>query len=163
MAYIPKILQTVGADLEGASLYTLEGKPYTGPYTQDAAGNLYTGRYITTDSRPLIKTFPEGDYELPPEDTFVVHYPRVTEKEREVGYMDRYFLQHPVTKRIKEVSKENFRLEKKAEKTQPYLSYHCVWYLSEKLIRRNEKAIEEGEKILHGIGDQVLRTPLQLI
>ena len=84
MAYIPKIRQTPGADLEGGSLFTEEGRPYFGPYTQDVVGNFYTGEYITVTSKPLYRVFPEGDLELRPQENFLVFYPKITEDRKSV-------------------------------------------------------------------------------
>lgn len=163
MSYTPRIRQVTNPDLGGGTLYLENGRPYQGPYVQDSAGNLYTGEYISETSKPLVVVYSEGTLEPKPEDTFIVHYPKPSLEEKQRGYFERYFLQNPVTKRIKEVSKESYQKEKLMYRKQPYLSYYCMWYIKRELSWKNEKAIEEGEKIMKSIGNQVLKSPLQFV
>lgn len=163
MKYTPKIKQISNPDLGEGVLYLENGRPYRGPYVQDSAGNLYTGGYITETSKPLVVIYPEDGLEFQTQENFVVFYPKLTEDIKNRGYFTRYFLQDPISKRIKEVSKESYQRERREVKTQSFLFYECTWYLSSKLTWRNEKAIEEGEKIMKSIGNQVLKSPLQFV
>lgn len=163
MNYTPRIKQKTNPDLGEGTLRLENGRPYQGPYVQDSMGNLYTGEYISETSKPLVIVYPEGTSEFQLESNFVVYYPKLNQEIRERGYFTRYFLQDPISKRIKEVSKESYQRERREVKTQSFLFYECTWYLSSKLTWRNEKAIEEGEKIMKSIGNQVLKSPLQFV
>lgn len=163
MSYAPRIKQIVNPDLGEGVLYLENGRPYRGPYVQDGVGNLYTGEYISETSQPLTIIYPEGTSELAPEENFIVYYPKPNSEIKQRGHFERYFLQDPITKRIKEVSKESYQREKLLFKKQPYLFYYCMWYTVREMTWKNEKAIEEGEKTMKGIRNQVLKSPLQFV
>jgi len=159
---VPKIKQTSGGDLQGGSLVRSNGRVYTGPYVQNYLGEYFTGQFLDKSSQPLTLFYPEDTLELTPLPFFVYYYVEITERVREKGYLTRYFIQDGVNGRVKEVSENNYRRGKQ-EGGANYHFYHCTWYLSQTGEEKNRRSIEEGEKVIKGIGRQVLKSPSQFV
>lgn len=160
--YIPKSKQKVNAPLDGGTLYDVKtGTVYTGMYVKDYLGNYYKGDNITGISERL-EYVPVESNPVTGNNTFLHYYIKPTSDDYVRGSFIRYFIKDVVTNLVKEVPQIIYLTEEKLQK--PYRkSIQIEWYLAKRDIFKNRKAIEEAEKILPSISQQILRSPEQFV
>ena len=169
--YLPK---TKFKKITGAGkniIDTVTGSPYTGPIVQDFLGNLLKGANPFTASN----TLKNASEDTQPDDNFKNHYPQPTSKDYERGIFLRYFAKDSRSGKIVELNKESY-LKEKADNKLYRRAIKLEWYINgpaEDQVMgqykypgtrsKNQDVIKQAEKQLPGIGEQVLKNPIQFV
>lgn len=165
--YLPKSKYTVSVAKIGE--YELNGRSYTGPMITTYTGATYAGSSPDKITGELVSTADSGT--LKTERAYVKRVP--TEEEYKLGFMNRYFRQDKVSKKIVEVFPDEY------QKNQGDTSYNwgtAYWQLTGPIEDQvvyagvvkpgsrtiNQRSINTMEKVLPGIvSSQVLCDPIQ--
>lgn len=171
--YIPKIKQIVGGKIPGKLIDINTGLRFGGKFVQDFKGNFFKGEKITSKSEPL-KFVPDSKAE---EETLGLRtvYRQPSSADYAKGTFDRFFVKDGPSGRVVEVDKSQYLEQKKSGKLYRRV-LRIQWYITgnpeDQTIngylypgtkRKNQDVINQAEKILPGIQDQVLTNPAQFV
>lgn len=171
--YIPKIKQKIGGKIPGKLIDPKTGLKFNGKFVRDFLGNFFKGERITSKSEPL--TFvPDAQAE---EQALGFHtvFRVPSEKDYQKGTFDRFFVKDGPTGKIVEVDMQQYLEQKNSGKIYRRV-LRIEWYVTgepeDQTIngylypgtkRKNEDVINQAEKILPGIKDQILKDPAQFV
>ena len=173
MPKIPKHKQVVNPPLDGKLVYPDTQQLYTGEYVRDYRGNYYQGTDASFNTNVLefIPNNPDTRSEVldnshrTPEDS-----------DYEKGTFTRYFVKDRRNNQIIEVDKDRYMLERREKKI--YRTIHKLDWIITGMIddfmfpngytypgvaSRNKEIVEAAEKVLPGIGTQVLFNTSQFV
>ena len=171
--YIPKIKQIVGGKIPGKLIDLKTGLRFGGKFVQDFKGNFFKGEKITSKSEPL-KFVPDSKAE---EETLGLRtiFRQPSSADYAKGTFDRFFVKDGPSGRVVEVDKSQYLEQKKSGKLYRRV-LRIQWYINgnpeDQTIngylypgtkRKNQDVINQAEKILPGIQDQVLTDPAQFV
>lgn len=171
--YIPKIKQIVGGKIPGKLIDPKTGLRFGGKFVQDFKGNFFKGEKITSKSEPL-KFVPDSKAE---EETLGLRtiFRQPTSADYAKGTFDRFFVKDGPSGRVVEVDKSQYLEQKKSGKLYRRV-LRIQWYITgnpeDQTIngylypgtkRKNQDVINQAEKMLPGIQDQVLTDPAQFV
>jgi hypothetical protein len=173
MKFIPKIKQIIGGKIPGILKDPLTGLTFNGPFVQDFLGNFFKGTKITKDSKPL-EFVP--DEQLAQQTLGLVNeYRSPTPVEYSKGLFIRYFVKDGRSGIVVEVGKDQYLRERKQNKLYRR-TLKVQWYVTgdveDKIINgyiypgtraKNQDVIDQAEKELPGIGQQILKDPTQFV
>lgn len=152
----------------------LTGAPYVGPVIKDFLGRIFKGSSPSNAKEELVSTNVDGENT---DDLigFNRFYPKPDPAAYSKGLLDRFFLKDSRTGKIIELSKEDYLKSKKKSKLYTK-SIKIVWYITgnpeDEIINgylypgtkaKNQDVINQAEKILPGIGAQILKDPSQFV
>ena len=176
MPYLPKSKQQSGGQPEGNLIDPATGAKYLGKFVQDFLGNFFKGDKITSKSKPLelvpySAELESGKYL----NRLIMTYPEPSQADYDKGAMDRYFVKDARNGKIVELNKQRYSAIKKEEKT-TFRVLKIEWYITgeaeDKIINgylypgtssKNQDVINQAEKIIPGIGKQILKDPSQFV
>jgi len=170
--YLPKSKQKKGGKIAGKLLDPKSGLPFLGKFVADHLGNFFKGDKITSKSKPL--EFVPADVE-DPKSNFVNVRRTPSAKDYAKGTFTRFFAKDGRTGKVVEFDKEKYLAQKKEGKLYRR-TLKIVWYVTgnpeDEIINgflypgtkaKNQDVIDQAEKILPGIGDQILKDPGQFV
>ena len=173
--YLPKVRQIVGGKLQGTLKDPISGLKFLGKFVKDFKGNYFKGESITSKSKPL-EFVPFTDEEAKRSNSdfysdFVQPDPQAYEK----GLFDRFFVKDGRTGKIIEINRDKYTTQKKERKLYRKV-LRIQWYITgnpeDEIINgylypgtkaKNQDVINQAEKILPGIGEQILKDPGQFV
>ena len=171
--YIPKHKLKVGGKIAGKLIDPKTKRNFLGKFVQDHKGNFYKGETITSKSEPL--EFIADDKEAEKALGLVTSYRKPTPEDYGKGIFERYFVKDAPTGRVIEVDKQTYLQQTKANKIYRK-TLKIGWYVNGPVDdeikngylypgarAKNEDVINQAEKILSGIGKQVLKDPTQYV
>ena len=174
--YIPKTKQKVGGALNGSLIDPKTGLQFTGKFVTDFLNRVYKGDKIDSKSDPL-EFIPHSEVteRIKYSNDFITEFVTPTQREYEIGSFTRYFVKDGRSGRVIEVNKEKYNFQKVENKLYRRV-LKVEWYISgnieDQLIngylypgtrRRNQDVIDQSEKILPGIAQQVLKDPEEFV
>ena len=176
MPYLPKIKQVKNAKPPGKLIDPATGLAFTGKFVQDLLGRFFKGDTITKDSQPLDVAPFEDELEAGKYGSdFVNKVVKPSEKDYEKGLFDRFFAKDARTGKIIELDKPTFNEFKSQGKLYRKI-LRIQWYVTgdpeDQIINgylypgtkaKNQDVINQAEKILPGIGEQILKDPGQFV
>ena len=167
MTFIPKVKTIVGGTVPGKLVDEKTGRQYLGEFIQDYKGNFYKGTSITKSSEKLILQTPEEKSNDVEGLRFI--YTKPTQKDYDNGIFKRYFVKDKTTGKVVEVNRKKYVEYKKLKKPY-YTPLQLDWvisspkkdyYLNNILVlgaeSKNKKLINQAEKSIPGIEEQVLK------
>lgn len=171
--YIPKIKQIIGGKIPGKLIDPKTGLRFGGKFVQDFKGNFFKGEKITTKSQPLEFIPDKKEQEISLGLTTVFRQPSSADYTK--GTFDRFFVKDGPSGRVVEVDKSQYLEQKKSGKLYRRV-LRIQWYITGNpedqtingylypgIKRKNQDVINQAEKILPGIKDQVLSDPAQFV
>lgn len=188
MAYLPKHKEAAKEKLKelGAMLFDPKtGLPFRGDFIQDFLGRVFKGKKLSKNSEPLEVRYPDtqsdrakygsvisvGGSQRP----FISEPVKPSPKDYESGKFPRHFSKDSRTGKIIEITPEIFKALKK-EKKLYRRTLKIEWYVTgnpeDEIINgykypgtkaKNQDVIDQAEKILPGIGEQILKDPSQFV
>lgn len=171
--FIPKIRTKIGGKIAGKLLDPKTKRVFTGKFVKDFKGNFFKGERITKNSEPL-EFIPDN---VAIESTTGLKHTYIipTESDYKNGFLIRYFIKDAPTKKIFEVSKDDYLKERKAKKVYRK-ALKIQWYIKgpaeDSIINgyiypgtksKNQDIINQAEKELPGISSQLLKDASQFI
>jgi len=171
--YIPKIKQIIGGKIPGKLIDPKTGLRFAGKFVQDFKGNFFKGEKITSKSQPLefIPDVKQQEISL----GLTTAYRQPSSADYAKGTFDRFFVKDGPSGRVVEVDKSQYLEQKESGKLYRRV-LRIQWYITgnpeDQTIngylypgtkRKNEDVINQAEKILPGIKDQVLTDPAQFV
>lgn len=179
MAYLPKHKQVAKEKLKelgGSLLDPKTGLRFAGKFIQDHLGNFIKGDKVTKDAEPLEYVPPSDISEAGKYDTrFISQLVEPSANDYQKGSLARYFCKDSRTNKIIEVSTERYKELKKESKLYRRV-LRIEWYITgepeDQIINgylypgtkaKNQDVINQAEKILPGIGEQILKDPSQFV
>jgi hypothetical protein len=176
MPFLPKIKQIKNAKPPGNLIDPLTGLRFTGKFVQDLLGNFFKGDNITADSKPLQLVPFDNQADAEKYGSDFINIPvKPSEKDYEKGLFDRFFAKDGRTGRIIELDKPTYskfksegKLYRKILRIQWYVTGEpedqiINGYLYPGTKAKNQDVINQAEKILPGIGEQILKDPSQFV
>lgn len=173
MKFIPKIKQIIGGKIPGILKDPISGLKYNGPFVQDFLGNFFKGTKITKDSKPL--EFVPNEQLAQETLGLVNEYRTPSPKEYEKGEFIRYFVKDGRSGIVVEVGKDQYLRERRRNKLYRR-TLKVLWYVTgepeDQVINgylypgtkaKNQDVINQAEKELSGIGEQILKDPSQFV
>jgi hypothetical protein len=170
--YLPKSKQKKGGKPQGKLIDPKSGLPFLGAFVMDHLGNLFKGTKITSKSEPL-ELIPDETED--PKSTFVNVKRTPSEKDYSKGTFTRFFAKDGRTGKVVELDKEKYLAQKKEGKLYRR-TIKIEWYVTgnpeDEIINgylypgtkaKNQDVINQAEKILPGIGEQILKDPGQFV
>ena len=180
MAYLPKHKQAAKDklnELGGSLTDPLTGLNFNGKFIQDYLGRFFKGDKLTKNSEPL-EYVPEdhSSQKTSRFDTrFVTEFVSPSTADYNKGVLKRYFCKDSRTNKIIEVGTEKYKLFKQESKLYRRV-IRIEWYITgeaeDQIIdgylypgtkAKNQDVINKAEKILPGIGAQILKDPSQFV
>lgn len=171
--YIPKHKLKVGGKIPGKLVDPKTGRQYLGKFVQDHKSNYWKGEQVTRKSEPLILV-----RDIKAEEKalgFKTVYVKPSSEDYIKGEFIRYFVGDSRTKRVIEVDKPKY-LEQRKESKLYRKTMKLIWYITgsieDQIINgyvypglkvKNTDVITQAEKVLPGIGKQVLTDPSQFV
>jgi len=173
--YLPKVRQIVGGKIPGILKDPATGLKFNGKFVRDFLGNFFKGDKITSESKPLeLVPFTEEQAERSNSD-FYSDFVTPNEAQYEKGAFPRYFVKDGRTGKIIEVDQDKYNTQKKENKLYRRV-LRIEWYITgnpeDQIINgylypgtkaKNQDVINQAEKILPGIGEQILKDPGQFV
>jgi hypothetical protein len=177
MAYLPKHKQAAKdklKELGGSLLDPKTGLNFSGKFIQDYLGRFFKGDKLTRNSEPLEYAAPSHGEEN--NDTrFISQKVTPSSADYAKGVLKRFFCKDSRTNKIIEVEGEKYKLLKKESKLYRRV-IRIEWYITgdpeDQIIggylypgtkAKNQDVINKAEKILPGIGAQILKDPSQFV
>jgi len=177
MAYLPKHKEKA-KDAIGGKLKDLKtGLPFNGKFIRDFLGNFYKGDKFSASSEKLLFEPDWNDIEsdsrfgIPIKTAFI----KPSENDFAKGILSRYFVKEANTGKITEVDTETYKALRKEGKIYRKV-LKIEWYITgnpeDEIINgflfpgtkaKNQDVINQAEKILPGIGEQILKDPGQFV
>ena len=173
--YLPKSKQKKGGKPEGKLIDPKTGLQFAGKFVMDFLGNFFKGDKITSKSEPL-EFVPFTAAEAGTSETsFVSVYNPPSEKDFAKGTYPRFFVKDARNSKIIELDKNRYDLMRREDKRYRKV-LRIEWYITgnpeDEMIngylypgtkRKNQDVINQAEKILPGIGEQILKDPAQFV
>lgn len=174
--YIPKSKQKKGAKPEGNLVDPATGLKFNGKFIQDFLGNFFKGDKITSNSKPLtLVPFSNVDDAEKYGSNFVSSIVTPTAEAYLKGVFTRFFCKDSRSNKIIEMTKDRYLAEKKDKKLYRRV-IKIEWYVTgnpeDEIINgylypgtksKNQDVINQAEKLLPGIGEQILKDPSQFV
>ena len=177
MAYLPKHKQAAKDKLKevgGSLIDPKTGLNFNGKFIQDFLGRFFKGDTLSKDSEPL--EYVEEDHaEGGGDERFITQRVIPSAADYEKGILKRYFCKDSRTNKIIEVGSEKYKKLKKESKLYRRV-IRIEWYIKgdpeDQIINgylypgtktKNQDVINKAEKILPGIGAQILKDPSQFV
>ena len=173
MPKIPLHKQVVNPPIDGRLVYPDTKQLYTGEYVRDYRGNYYQGTEASFNT-DLLEFIPNN----PDRPTEVLDNAHRTpqESDYEKGTFRRYFVKDRRNNQIIEVDKTRYDLERKERKIYR-ITHQLDWIISGRIqdytfengytypgvAARNQLIVDAAEKVLPGIGQQVLFNTSQFV
>lgn len=170
--YLPKSKQKKGGKPAGKLIDPKSGLPFLGKFVMDHLGNFFKGDKITSKSQSL--EFIPGEEE-DPKSSFVNVRRSPSAKDYAKGSFTRFFAKDGRTGRVVELDKEKY-LDQKRQGKLYRRTLKIEWYVTgnpeDEIINgylypgtkaKNQDVINQAEKILPGIGEQILKDPGQFV
>lgn len=170
--YLPKSKQKAGGKPPGKLVDPKTGLAFLGAFVKDHLGNFFKGSKITSKSQPL-ELIPEDTED--PKSTFVNVKRTPSEKDYTKGSFTRFFAKDGRTGKVVELDKEKYLDQRKQGKLYRR-TLKIEWYVTgdpeDQIINgylypgtkaKNQDVINQAEKILPGIGEQILKDPSQFV
>lgn len=171
--YLPKIKQKVGGKIAGKLMDLKTGRPFNGAFVQDFKGNFFKGTKVTSESEPL--EFVPDDKGAEESLGVKSYFPNPSPDDYTKGTVARYFIKDGRTGKIVEIDRKTYLIQKQEKKLYKKL-LKVFWYISgdpeDQIINgykypgvkaKNQDVINQAEKVLSGIGNQVLRDTSQFV
>lgn len=182
MAYLPKHKQAAKDKLKelGAQLFDPKtGLPFNGDFIQDFLGNVFKGKKFKKTSEPLdvvnsdivSDSIKYGGLN----GGFVSKPISPSPQDYEKGLLPRFFCKDSRTGKIIEIDSQGYNQLKKESKLYRRV-LRIEWYVTgnpeDEIIdgylypgtkAKNQDVIDQAEKILPGIGEQILKDPSQFV
>ena len=182
MAYLPKHKQKSTEEIGGILKDLLTGQKYNGPAIRDFLGNFYKGsgkdgKEYKSDADPLeyVPTWEELESDSITGVPIVKTFDTPTSLDYKKGSFERYFVKEANSGKITEVNNKTFKALKKEGKFNRRV-IRIVWYITgnpeDEIINgylypgtkaKNQDVINQADKILPGLGDQILKDPGQFV
>lgn len=174
--YLPKSKQKSGGTPDGNLVDPATGAKYLGKFVQDFLGNFFKGDKITSESKPL-ELIPFSDHSESGKykNTLVMTYPKPSQSDYDKGSIERFFAKDSRNGKIVELNKTRY-LDIKKEGKNIYRILKIEWYITgskeDTIVNgylypgtasKNQDVINQAEKIIPGIGKQILKDPTQFI
>lgn len=171
--YIPKIKQIIGGEIPGKLVDPKTGLQFLGKFVRDYKGNFFKGDKFSRNAEPL--TFvPDAQQQ---EKVLGLHtvYRSPSAQEYAKGTFPRFFVKDARTGKVVEVDHEQYREQIKSNRLYRKV-LKIEWYITgnpeDQLINgylypgtksKNQDVINQAEKILPGISEQILKDPGQFV
>ena len=170
--YLPKFKQKAGGDVPGILVDPKTKLRYTGKYVKDFKGNFFKGEQITSKSEPLeLQQSETVDRKL----NFYSDAISPTASDYKRGYMIRYFAKDGRNGKIIELNKKNYLIRQQEAKL--YIrTAKTAWYITgepeDQIINgylypgtkaKNQDVVNQLDKDIPGIGDQILKDLAQFV
>lgn len=171
--FVPKIRTKIGGKLAGKLLDPKTKRLFTGKFVKDFKGNFFKGERITRNSEPL--EFIPDNTQIEASTGLKHTYITPSSSDYTNGFIIRYFIKDAPTKKIFEVTKQDYLLERKAKKVYrktlkiqwfikgPAEDTIIDGYLYPGTKAKNQDIINKAEKELPGISAQLLKDPGQFV
>lgn len=171
--YLPKHKLKVGGKIAGKLVDPKTKRNFLGKFVQDHKGNFFKGETITSKSEPLefVADAAAAENAL----GLKTSYRKPAPEDYSKGLFERYFVKDAPTGRVLEVDKDSYLAQTKAKKIYRK-TLKINWYITgpvEDEIKngflypgaktKNLDVINQAEKVLSGIGKQVLTDPAQYV
>ena len=169
--YLPKSKYKKGSGAGKSLVDAVTKVPFSGPTITDFLGRIFKGSNPNSANEVLESTLPPE----PEKDNFVNHYVRPTEKDYIKGTFVRYFAKDSRSGKIVELNKQAYLKEvsdNKLYRRTVKLEWYITGTLEDSIINgykafgiktKNQNVIDQAEKILSGIGEQVLKDTSQFV
>lgn len=179
MPYVPKHKQEEVKATAEQFINAATGLPHIGPVIKDFLGNFFKGSSpadIKPENALAQRDATEADAELYAQEMGVKpFYPKPSPKDLEKGAIKRFFVKDGRSGKIVEINNTDFKSQKAQKKLYKKV-LRIEWYITgepeDKIINgykypgtksKNQDVINQAEKILPGIGKQILKDPGQFI
>ena len=174
--YIPKSKQKKGTKPQGNLIDPLTGLKFNGKFIQDFLGNFFKGDKITSNSKPLtLVPFSNVDDSKKYGNSFTSSIITPPTLAYDRGFFSRFFCKDSRSNKIIEMNKDRYLAEKKDKKLYRRV-IKIEWYVTgnpeDEIINgylypgtksKNQDVINQAEKLLPGIGEQILKDPSQFV
>lgn len=177
MAYLPKHKEKAKDAINGKLKDLKTGLPFNGKFIRDFLGNFYKGDKFSASSEKLHFEPEWNDLEsdsrfgIPIKTAFV----KPSEEDYSKGTISRFFVKEANTGKITEVDTATYKALRKEGKIYRKV-LRIEWYITgnpeNEIINgynypgtkaKNQDVINQAEKILPGIGEQILKDPSQFV
>lgn len=171
--YIPKIKQIIGGKIPGKLIDPKTGLRFGGKFVQDFKGNFFKGEKITSKSQSLEFIPDEKAAEQALGLRTIHRSPSPADYNK--GTFERFFVKDGRSGKIVEVDKDQYLIQKRSGKLYRRV-LRLQWYITgnpeDEIIggylypgtkAKNQDVINQAEKILPGIGEQILKDPGQFV
>lgn len=176
MSYLPKHKQVKGGKVDGNLVDAKTGAKYLGKFVADHRGNYYKGSEVTpTAAKLILVPFSDESEAAKYGATFVSYFPKPTDEDYQRGLLVRYFAKDTRNGKIYEINKKRFILFKREAKTSIKI-LKLEWYITgdpeDQTIKgyvypglkaKNADVVKQAEKIIPGIGRQILKDKGQFV
>ena len=176
MSYLPKHKQVKGGKVDGTLVDAKTGAKYLGKFVADHQGNYYKGEVVSPKADKLLVVPHAHDAEAGKyKAAFVSHFPKPKDKDYQRGVLVRYFVKDIRNGKIYEVNKQRFIHFKREAKTSVRI-LKLEWYIKgnpeDEVIKgyiypglkaKNADVVKQAEKIIPGIGRQLLKDKSQFV
>ena len=177
MAYLPKHKQKAKDKLGGILKDLKSGATYNGPFIKDFLGNFIKGNTYKAKAEPLqfVPTWTELESDSIEGVNVVRKFTEPSPADYQKGTFKRFFAKQANNGKITEIDGETYKALKKEGK----LTIRVIqieWYVTgnpeDEIIdgylypgtkAKNQDVIDQAEKLLPGIGDQILKDPSQFV
>ena len=170
--YLPKSKQKKGGKPPGKLIDPKTGLAFLGKFVMDHLGNFFKGDKVTSKSEPLeLVADEEADKKL----GFFNVQRKPSDKDYTKGSFDRYFAKDSRTGKIIELDKEGYLAQRKESKLYRR-TIKIIWYVTgnpeDEIINgylypgtkaKNQDVINQAEKLIPGLGAQILKDPGQFV
>lgn len=174
--YIPKSKQKAGGKLDGSLIDPKTGAAFTGKFVKDFLGRFFKGDKIDSKSQPLeFVPFSDETEAVKYGSDFVSVFIQPSQDDYNKGSISRFFVKDSRSGRIIEIDKEKYNTQKKENKLYRRV-LRIEWYITgnpeDEIIngflypgtkKKNQDVINQAEKVLPGIGEQILKDPQQFV
>lgn len=177
MAYLPKHKQKSTEEIGGILKDLLTGQVYNGPSIRDFLGNFYKGKQYKSDAEQLefVPTWEEIESDSDGGVPIARSFETPSSTDYQKGTFTRYFVKEANSGKITEVNNKTFiALQKEGKFNRRVIK--IVWYITgnpeDEIINgylypgtkaKNQDVINQAEKLLPGIGAQILKDPGQFV
>lgn len=177
MAYLPKHKQKAKEELKGILQDLKSGASYNGPFIRDFLDNFTKGNKYSSKAEPLnfVPTWNELESDTDGGVPIATVFRQPSEIDYQKGTFKRYFVKQSNTGKITEIDSNGYKaLKKEGKLTRRVILIE--WYVTgnpdDEIIdgylypgtkAKNQDVIDQAEKLLPGIGEQILKDPSQFV
>ncbi len=177
MAYLPKHKQKAKDKLQGILKDLKSGETYNGPFVKDFLGNFTKGSKYSSKAEPLkfVPEWKELESDSQQGVPISTAFKKPSEADYQKGTFKRFFVKQSNIGKVTEVDSNSYKaLKKEGKLTRRVIQIE--WYVTgnpeDEIIdgylypgtkAKNQDVIDQAEKLLPGIGSQILKDPSQFV
>jgi len=177
MAYLPKHKEKAKEAIGGILKDLKSGANYNGPFVRDFLGRFFKGKSYSSDSEALefVPTWNENESDSLEGVPIKRAFRKPSPSDYEKGTFPRFFVKEANSGKVTEIDSDTYKALRKEGKLNRR-AIRIEWYVTgnpeDEVINgyvypgtkaKNQDVIDQAEKILPGIGAQILKNPAEFV